>query len=71
MKNGLRISDDLTLPVDFVTQMAAILARRGGGKSYCGISSDSGTFTTYLGKLRTLELVEGKSDALVASEELY
>ena len=34
------------------------------------ISHSSGTFGTYLGKLRTLELVEGKSE-LKASEELF
>ena len=35
-----------------------------------GISHTSGTFGTYLGKLRTLELVTGKSD-LKASDELF
>ncbi|MGB8645067.1 MAG: helicase HerA-like domain-containing protein [Anaerolineae bacterium] len=31
---GLRISPDLTLPLDFITQTAAILAKRRVGKSY-------------------------------------
>ncbi len=35
------------------------------------LSSNSGTFSTYLGKLRTLELVEGSRDALRASAELF
>jgi uncharacterized protein len=35
------------------------------------ISSSSGTFATYLGKLRSLELIEGSRDALRASEELF
>lgn len=33
MKN-LKISDDISLPLDFVTQAAAILAKRRAGKSY-------------------------------------
>ncbi len=33
---GLKISEDLTLPADFITQTCAILARRGAGKSYTG-----------------------------------
>lgn len=36
-----------------------------------GISSASGTFGTYLGKLRSLELIEGSRSALVASKELF
>ncbi|MEA2677188.1 MAG: hypothetical protein QOJ81_1329 [Chloroflexota bacterium] len=32
----LRIANDLTLPVDAVTQAMAILARRGAGKTYTG-----------------------------------
>ena len=32
------------------------------------ISSTSGTFGTYLGKLRTLELVEGRSELRAAKE---
>lgn len=36
-----------------------------------GMSASSGTFGTYLGKLRTLELITGKRDALSASEELF
>jgi hypothetical protein len=36
-----------------------------------GLSASSGTFTTYLSKLRTLELVEGKRDSLRASEDLF
>jgi hypothetical protein len=32
----LRISDDLALPIDAVTQSMAILARRGAGKTYTG-----------------------------------
>lgn len=35
------------------------------------ISHESGTFSTYLSRLRTLELVTGKKDALRASEELF
>lgn len=35
------------------------------------LSSGSGTFTTYLSKLRTLELVTGGRDDLRASEELF
>lgn len=35
------------------------------------MESSSGTFGTYLGKLRTLELIEGKRDALKASDELF
>lgn len=34
-----------------------------------GLSAGSGTFTTYLGKLRTLELIEGRAE-LRASTEL-
>ena len=36
-----------------------------------GLSASSGSFGTYLGKLRTLELVEGQRDALRASEDLF
>lgn len=36
-----------------------------------GISSGSGTFGTYLGKLRSLELVEGARSGLKASEEFF
>jgi predicted transcriptional regulator len=36
-----------------------------------GLSAASGTFTTYLGKLRTLELVSGNRSELRASEELF
>lgn len=36
-----------------------------------GLAASSGTFGTYLGKLRTLELIEGKRDALRASEEFF
>jgi hypothetical protein len=36
-----------------------------------GMSAGSGTFGTYLGKLRTLELVTGSRAALRASEELF
>jgi hypothetical protein len=35
-----------------------------------GLSAASGTFTTYLGNLRTLELIEGKGE-IRASEELF
>lgn len=35
-----------------------------------GLSAASGTFTTYLGNLRTLELIEGKGQ-IKASEELF
>lgn len=35
------------------------------------LSAGSGTFGTYLGKLRTLELVEGNRSALKASDELF
>lgn len=35
------------------------------------LSAGSGTFGTYLGKLRTLELIEGPRSALRASEELF
>lgn len=35
------------------------------------ISSASGTFGTYLAHLRTLELIEGKRDALKASDEFF
>lgn len=35
-QTGLRVASDLLLPLDFVTQTAAILARRGAGKTYCG-----------------------------------
>jgi hypothetical protein len=35
------------------------------------LESDSGTFATYLGTLRKLELVEGGRDALRASEEFF
>lgn len=34
MSELLRISKDLTLPIDFVTEKAAVLARTGAGKSY-------------------------------------
>jgi hypothetical protein len=36
-----------------------------------GLSSGSGTFGTYLGKLRTLELVNGPRSCLRASEDLF
>lgn len=36
-----------------------------------GLSSSSGTFATYLGRLRSLELAEGSRQALRASEELF
>lgn len=36
-----------------------------------GLSSGSGTFSTYLSKLRTLELISGSRDHLKASEELF
>lgn len=32
--NGLRLAADLTLPLDSVTQMIAVLAQRGAGKTY-------------------------------------
>lgn len=35
------------------------------------ITTGSGTFTAYLGRLRRLELVTGRSDALRASDELF
>jgi hypothetical protein len=35
-----------------------------------GLEAKSGTFGTYLGKLRTLELVTGRGDDLRLSEEL-
>ena len=38
---------------------------------WVGMSAGSGTFGTYLGKLRTLELIEGSKAALRASEELF
>ena len=31
----------------------------------------SGSFGTYIGKLRTLELIEGKRDALKASDDFF
>ena len=31
----LKIGENLHLPMDFVTQTQAILAKRGAGKSYC------------------------------------
>ena len=31
----LNVGDNLHLPLDFVTQTQAILAKRGAGKSYC------------------------------------
>jgi hypothetical protein len=34
MKQGLRLSDSLTLPVDAVTQTLAVIGRRGAGKTY-------------------------------------
>jgi len=36
-----------------------------------GLSASSGSFGTYLGKLRALELVEGSRDALRASPDLF
>lgn len=36
-----------------------------------GLSAQSGTFGTYLGRLRSLELVDGPGEALVASEIFY
>jgi hypothetical protein len=36
-----------------------------------GLSAGSGTFGTYLGKLRTLELAHGRRSELRASEELF
>jgi hypothetical protein len=36
-----------------------------------GLSGQSGTFGTYLGKLRTLELITGPREALRASNELF
>jgi hypothetical protein len=36
-----------------------------------GYSSSSGTFGTYLGKLRTLELVSGRGDEIKASADLF
>lgn len=36
-----------------------------------GLAAGSGTFGTYLGKLRTLELVSGTRGALMASQELF
>lgn len=47
----------------------AMTAEELGGLS--NISSTSGTFTTYLGKLRKLELITGDRSALRASEELF
>jgi hypothetical protein len=38
---------------------------------HAGLSGKSGTFNTYLGRLRRLELVEGQRGALRASEELF
>ena len=34
MKQGLHLAEDLTLPIDFVTKTAAILAQRRKGKTY-------------------------------------
>jgi hypothetical protein len=36
-----------------------------------GLSAASGTFSTYLGKLRSLELVDGRRDSLRAAEDLF
>jgi hypothetical protein len=33
MKDGLRLSRGLSLPIEMVTQTAAILAKRGAGKA--------------------------------------
>jgi hypothetical protein len=44
------------------------LTREALGEA-AGISSSSGTFTTYLGRLRALELIEGRGE-LRMSEEL-
>jgi len=53
------------------------LAWRPGGQSTrqlgvrSGLSSRGGTFNTYLSRLRSLELVEGRSEELRASPELF
>lgn len=90
----LKISEDLALPLDAVTQKFAFLGRTGSGKSYGAtklaeemleakaqvIALDPvcvwwGLRTgkldvTYLGKLRTLELVSGSKE-LKASDEFF
>lgn len=43
---------------------------KGEAGERAGLSAGSGTFGTYLSKLRTLELVEGSGE-LRASEELF
>jgi uncharacterized protein len=35
--SGLRIAEDLTLPLDAVTQTFAVLAKRGVGKTYLAL----------------------------------
>lgn len=44
---------------------------REGLAERSGMALDGGTFRTYLGKLRTLELVAGRGDELRASEDLF
>jgi DNA helicase HerA-like ATPase len=80
---ALRLSHDFSIPAEAVTQTFAILAKRGVGKTYTAAVMteeflklhlpvvEGGTFRTYLGKLKTLELIEGPRHALRASEELF
>ena len=79
---SLRISDSLSLPIDFATSRNMVLAQSGAGKSnVCVVLAESradladasnltlsGTFDTYLSKLRGLELVEGKSEISLSGE---
>ena len=53
----VRLAQNLALPLETVTQTIGILARRRAGKSY-------------LARLRSLELIEGRSE-LRANAELF
>ena len=72
------------IPERSLTQHMAILGKTGSGKTFAAkgiverLLSDgrqvchvSGTFSTYMSRLRGLELVSGSRGATTASEELF
>ena len=68
----LRISPDLALPIEAVTESIAILAKRGAGKTgelagYTVGDRVGGTYGNILGRLRSLGLIDYPSPGEVVA----
>lgn len=68
-QDSLIIGPFVDLPLSYVTQPIAILARRGQGKTYTGYKRSSRD--AYIQRLRTRELIVVDRDGVTASGDLF